>query len=57
MTNAEKLTLAKHACTAVQKRIDEAMLRKEKEFQRLDKAMSDMTSMSNRLQQSLAGLI
>ncbi|WP_025758635.1 flagellar filament capping protein FliD [Enterobacter sichuanensis] len=43
--------------TAVQKRIDEAMLRKEKEFQRLDKAMSDMTSMSNRLQQSLAGLI
>ncbi|MFH2244756.1 flagellar filament capping protein FliD [Enterobacter sichuanensis] len=43
--------------TAVQKRIDEAMLRKEKEYQRLDKAMSDMNSMSTRLQQSLAGLI
>ncbi|CAH5340319.1 Flagellar hook-associated protein 2 [Enterobacter cloacae] len=43
--------------TAVQKRIDEAMLRREKEYQRLDKAMSDMNSMSTRLQQSLAGLI
>lgn len=43
--------------TAVQKRIDEAMLRREKEYQRLDKAMSDMSSMSTRLQQSLAGLI
>lgn len=43
--------------TAVQKRIDEAMLRSEKEYQRLDKAMSDMNSMSTRLQQSLAGLI
>ncbi|EMJ5881691.1 MULTISPECIES: flagellar filament capping protein FliD [Enterobacter cloacae complex] len=43
--------------TAVQKRIDEAMLRSEKEYQRLDKAISDMNSMSTRLQQSLAGLI
>lgn len=43
--------------TAVQKRIDEAMLRSEKEYQRLDKAMSDMNSMSTRLQQTLAGLI
>ncbi|MCU6191004.1 flagellar filament capping protein FliD [Enterobacter sichuanensis] len=43
--------------TAVQKRIDEAMLRKEKEYQYLDKAMSEMNSMSSRLQQSLAGLI
>ncbi|MGF6101174.1 flagellar filament capping protein FliD [Enterobacter sp. A4] len=43
--------------TAVQKRIDEAMLRREKEYMRLDKAMSEMNSMSTRLQQSLAGLI
>lgn len=43
--------------TTMEQRIEETMLRKEKEFQRLDKAMSDMTSMSNRLQQSLAGLI
>ena len=43
--------------TAMEQRIEETMLRREKEFQRLDKAMSDMTSMSNRLQQSLAGLI
>lgn len=43
--------------TAVQKRIDEAMLRSEKEYQRLDKAMSDMNSMSTRLQQTLAGLV
>ncbi|MCM7468297.1 flagellar filament capping protein FliD [Enterobacter bugandensis] len=43
--------------TAVEKRIEETMLRREKEYQRLDKAMSDMNSMSTRLQQSLAGLI
>lgn len=43
--------------TAMERRIEETMLRREKEYQRLDKAMSDMTSMSNRLQQSLAGLI
>ncbi|MEH5617328.1 flagellar filament capping protein FliD [Enterobacter cloacae] len=43
--------------TAVQKRIDEALLRSEKEYQRLDKAMSEMNSMSTRLQQSLAGLV
>lgn len=43
--------------TAMEQRIEETMLRREKEYQRLDKAMSDMTSMSNRLQQSLAGLI
>lgn len=43
--------------TAVQKRIDEAMLRREKEYQRLDKAMNEMNSMSTRLQQTLAGLI
>ncbi|WP_368528574.1 flagellar filament capping protein FliD [Enterobacter cloacae] len=42
--------------TAVQKRIDEAMLRSEKEYQRLDKAMSDMNNMSTRLQQSLLEL-
>lgn len=42
---------------AVQKRIDEALLRSEKEYQRLDKAMTDMQSMSTRLQQSLAGLV
>ncbi|MFX2609623.1 flagellar filament capping protein FliD [Enterobacter mori] len=43
--------------TAVEKRIEETMLRREKEYLRLDKAMSDMNSMSTRLQQSLAGLI
>lgn len=43
--------------TAVQKRIDEAMLRSEKEYQRLDKAINEMNNMSTRLQQSLAGLI
>lgn len=43
--------------TAMEKRIEETMLRREKEYQRLDKAMSDMNSMSTRLQQSLAGLI
>ncbi|MCU2394296.1 flagellar filament capping protein FliD [Enterobacter ludwigii] len=43
--------------TAVEKRIEETMLRREKEYQRLDKAMSDMNSMSTRLQQSLAGLV
>ncbi|HGU9816790.1 TPA: flagellar filament capping protein FliD [Enterobacter chuandaensis] len=43
--------------TAVERRIEETMLRREKEYQRLDKAMSDMNSMSTRLQQSLAGLV
>lgn len=43
--------------TAVEARIEETMLRREKEYQRLDKAMSDMNNMSSRLQQSLAGLI
>lgn len=43
--------------TAVEKRIEETMLRREKEYQRLDKAMSDMNNMSTRLQQSLAGLV
>ncbi len=43
--------------SAVERRIEETMLRREKEYQRLDKAMSDMNSMSTRLQQSLAGLI
>ena len=42
--------------TAMERRIEETMLRREKEFQRLDKAMSDMTSISNRLQQSLLEL-
>ena len=42
--------------TAVQKRIDEAMLRREKEYQRLDKAMNEMNNMSTRLQQSLLEL-
>lgn len=42
--------------TAVEKRIEETMLRREKEYQRLDKAMSDMASISNRLQQSLLEL-
>jgi flagellar hook-associated protein 2 len=43
--------------TAVQKRIDETMLRREKEYQRLDKAMSDMNNMSAQLTSALAGLI
>ena len=43
--------------TAVEARIEETMLRREKEYQRLDKAMSDMNNMSTRLQQSLAGLV
>ncbi|WP_243879666.1 flagellar filament capping protein FliD [Enterobacter sichuanensis] len=43
--------------TAVQKRIDEAMLRREKEYMRLDKAMSDMKSIENSLASSLASLI
>ncbi|MBS3049108.1 flagellar filament capping protein FliD [Enterobacter mori] len=43
--------------TAVERRIEETMLRREKEYQRLDKAMSDMNSMSTRLQQSLAELM
>lgn len=42
--------------TAMEKRIEEAMLRREKEYQRVDKAMSDMASISNRLQQSLLEL-
>lgn len=42
--------------TAMEKRIEEAMLRREKEYQRVDKAMSDMSSISNRLQQSLLEL-
>ncbi|MEO3992645.1 flagellar filament capping protein FliD [Pseudocitrobacter cyperus] len=42
--------------TAMERRIEEAMLRSEKEYQRLDKIMSDMSSMSNRLQQSLLEL-
>lgn len=43
--------------TAVERRIEETMLRRQKEYERLDKAMSDMNSMSTRLQQSLAGLV
>lgn len=43
--------------TAIERRIEETMLRREKEYQRLDKAMSDMNNMSTRLQQSLAGLV
>lgn len=42
--------------TAMERRIEETMLRREKEYQRLDKAMSDMASISNRLQQSLLEL-
>ncbi|MEA5214006.1 flagellar filament capping protein FliD [Enterobacter cloacae] len=42
--------------TAMEKRIEETMLRREKEYQRVDKAMSDMSSISNRLQQSLLEL-
>jgi flagellar hook-associated protein 2 len=42
--------------TAMETRIEEAMLRREKEYQRVDKAMSDMASISNRLQQSLLEL-
>lgn len=53
----EQETRINKQISAMEKRIEEAMLRKEKEFQRLDQAMSDMTSTSNRLQQSLAGLI
>lgn len=43
--------------TAMEKRIEETMLRREKEYQRLDKAMSDMNSMSSQLTSALAGLI
>lgn len=43
--------------TAVEARIEETMLRREKEYQRLDKAMSDMNNMQSQLQGSLAGLI
>jgi len=43
--------------TAVEARIEETMLRREKEYQRLDKAMSDMNNMQSQLQSSLAGLI
>ena len=43
--------------TAMERRIEEAMARKEKEFQRLDKVISDMNNMSSQLQGSLAGLI
>ncbi|MGM8430237.1 flagellar filament capping protein FliD [Enterobacter cloacae] len=42
--------------TAVERRIEETMLRREKEYQRLDKAMNDMNNMSTRLQQSLLEL-
>lgn len=42
--------------TSMEQRIEETMLRREKEYQRLDKAMSDMSSISNRLQQSLLEL-
>lgn len=42
--------------TAVEKRIEETMKRSELMYQRLDKAMSDMNSMSAQLQSALAGL-
>lgn len=42
--------------TAMERRIDETMLRREKEYQRLDKAMSEMNNISTRLQQSLLEL-
>ncbi|MCK7163191.1 flagellar filament capping protein FliD [Enterobacter cloacae] len=42
--------------TAVERRIEETMLHREKEYQRLDKAMNDMNNMSTRLQQSLLEL-
>ena len=43
--------------TAMERRIEEEMARKEKEYQRLDKVISDMNNMSSQLQGSLAGLI
>ncbi|MGP6135977.1 flagellar filament capping protein FliD [Enterobacter chuandaensis] len=43
--------------TAMEQRIEETMLRRQKEYERLDKIMSDMKSTENRLVNSLAGLI
>ncbi|MGU3414525.1 flagellar filament capping protein FliD [Enterobacteriaceae bacterium C34A] len=43
--------------TAVEKRIEETMRRSELEYQRLDKAVSDMNNMSSQLQSALAGLV
>lgn len=43
--------------TAMEKRIEETMLRRQKEYERLDKVMSDMKSTENRLMNSLAGLV
>jgi len=41
----------------IQKRIDETLLRKEKEFLRLDLAVQKMTSAGNQLQASLVGMM
>lgn len=43
--------------TAMEQRIEETMLRRQKEYERLDKIMSDMKGTENRLMNSLAGLI
>lgn len=43
----------KKQITAVEKRIEETMLRREKEYQRIDKYLSDMKQIENRLTTSL----
>lgn len=46
----------KKQITAVEKRIEETMLRREKEYQRIDKYLSDMKQIENRLTTSLSQL-
>lgn len=41
---------------AMEKRIEESLTRQQKEFMRLDKALTDMNAMSQQLQGALAGL-
>ncbi|MEW5558723.1 flagellar filament capping protein FliD [Enterobacter asburiae] len=43
--------------SAVERRIEETMARREKEYQRLDKVMSEMNNMSSQLMGALAGLV
>ncbi|MGN7789068.1 flagellar filament capping protein FliD [Enterobacter sp. 22452] len=49
----EQETRIKKQITAVEKRIEETMLRREKEYQRIDKYLSDMKQIENRLVSSL----
>lgn len=43
--------------SAVERRIEETLKRREKEYQRLDAAMNQMNTMSQQLQSALAGLV